>query len=140
MVSQVPQDIDLGAVLACMRRTIDKLELEFSQLAASFAKDDQWDLAGSNSPIDWIRFNCHMTSNAVADRISVGERVAEMPESTQALMENEIGFARLTVMARTAKALGEGFSETALLEQARENSPGKFHFRCLHYRHVVNAL
>ena len=52
---------------------------------------------------------------------------------------HEIGFAHLTVMARTAKAVAEAFDERQLLDFARENSPGKLHYHCLHYRHAVNA-
>src|SRR5438067_2620802 len=51
----------------------------------------------------------------------------------------EIGFAHLAVMARTAEAVGKGFDESKLLPLARENSPGKFHYKCLHYRHSVDA-
>ena len=42
-------------------------------------------------------------------------------------------------MARTANAVGVAFDERSLLELARENSPGKFHYTCLHYRHAVSA-
>src|SRR2546423_4465001 len=52
--------------------------------------------------------------------------------------QGEIGFAHLTVMTRTANAVGEGFDETKLLQLARENSPGKFHYKCMHYRHSVD--
>src|SRR6059058_1348632 len=51
----------------------------------------------------------------------------------------EIGFAHLAVMARTAEAVGKGFDESKLLPLAREHSPGKFHYKCLHYRHSVDA-
>src|SRR5437764_15115999 len=48
-------------------------------------------------------------------------------------------FAHLAVMARTADAVGKGFEEAKLLPLAREHSPGKFHYKCLHYRHSVDA-
>jgi hypothetical protein len=50
----------------------------------------------------------------------------------------DIGFAHLTVMTRTANAVGEAFDEKRLLQLAEENSPGKFHYQCLHYRHAVD--
>jgi hypothetical protein len=80
-----------------------------------------------------------MTSNAVADRIAVGEQSRWMPESTQAMKHDHIGFAHLTVMARTAAAVGDAFDERRLLDMAQEMSPGKFHYQCLHYRHAVDA-
>ena len=51
----------------------------------------------------------------------------------------EIGFAHVSVMARTAEAVGEAFDEGTLLQLAKLNSPGKFHYKCLHYRHSVDA-
>jgi hypothetical protein len=122
-----------------LRREIDRLELMFSQLAAAYRRTEHWDDEGSYNAIDWIRFNCRMTSNAAADRIAVGERVGDLQASRQAMEEGEIGFAHLTVMARTAGAVGGAFDETKLLKLARESSPGKFHYKCMHYRHSVNA-
>ena len=76
--------------------------------------------------------------HAAADRINVGKHLAQMPESVQALRQGEIGYAHLKVMARTAEAVGQAFDEQALLPLARQHSPGKFHFKCLHYRHAVD--
>jgi len=42
-------------------------------------------------------------------------------------------------MARTADAVGNAFDESRLLPIAKENSPGKFHYQCLHYRHSIDA-
>src|SRR5437867_10180246 len=132
-------DAELASRLLELRQYIDQLELECSQLAAEFNESKHWERQGSNSAIDWMRFHCHMTSNAAADRVAVGERAAEMPESVQAMRAGDIGFAHLTVMARTANAVGEAFNEEQLLQLARDNSPGKFHYKCLHYRHSVNS-
>ncbi len=42
-------------------------------------------------------------------------------------------------MAQTAEAVGEQFDERKLLPLAVEHTPGKFYFKCLHYRHSVDA-
>src|SRR5207302_1066597 len=81
---------------------IDRLELRFSQAAATFAKTTFWDDEGSNSALDWIRFNCRMTSNAAADRLTVGDRLANLGRSAQTMESGEIGFAHLAVAVRTA--------------------------------------
>src|SRR5260370_36484783 len=78
-----------------------------------------------------------MTSNAAADRIAVGKRADDLVESVQSMKHGDIGFAHLTVMTRTANAVGEAFDEKRLLRLAEENSPGKFHYQCLHYRHAA---
>src|SRR5437870_1074203 len=139
MLDMVQTGEEIGYELITIRRVIDQLELKFSKLAAEFVQTDFWEEQGSASPYDWVRFNCHMTSNAAGDRVAVGECVSRMPESSQAMDDGEIGFAHLAVMARTADAVGKAFDETKLLKLARENSPGKFHYKCLHYRHSVDA-
>ena len=125
--------------MIALRQQIDQLELRFSQLAAAYRKTDHWDEEGSYSAVDWIRFNCRMTSNAAGDRIAVGERLAGLGASTRAMHEGEIGFAHVAVMARTAAAVGDAFDELKLLQLARGSSPGKFHYQCMHYRHSVDA-
>jgi hypothetical protein len=122
-----------------LRYFIDRLEIEFSELAASFKQSKYWDYEGFNSADDWMRFNCHMTSTAAADRINVGDRLHEMKETSTAMDSGEVGFAHVTVMARTAATVGKAFDESQLLPLAKENSPGKFHYKCLHYRHSIDA-
>src|SRR5450756_2135577 len=79
-----------------------------------------------------------MTAGAAANAVAVGESLEWIPESHQAVVDGEIGFAHLTVMARTAEALGERFDEKVLVEKAKENSPGKFFYICHHARHAAD--
>jgi len=116
----------------------DLRDLYIARLAAEFATREKYDDEGFISPIDWIRFNCHVTSGAAANSIAVGEAMHRLPETTQAVAAGEIGFAHMTVMARTAEALEDRFDETVLVEKARGNSPGKFHYICTHYRHAAD--
>ena len=78
-----------------------------------------------------------MTSTAAADRLAVGKQLDQMAQSQQAVNEGAIGFAHLTVMARTANAVGAAFDEGKLLQLARESTPGRFHYKSMHYRHSV---
>src|SRR3984893_4853536 len=127
---------DLRERLIRKRHVIDLMELSFAQEAAEFAATDAYEEDGFVSPIDWIRINCHMTSNAAADRVAVGQH-AELEQTVEAMAYGQVGFAHLTVMARTANAV-RSLDEAALLEKARENSPGKFHHICRHYRHAAD--
>ena len=120
------------------RRVIDLQEVAFAREAAEFAASDAWDEDGSVSAGDWMRFNCHMTAGAAANAIAVGESLERLPESHQAVVDGEIGFAHLAVMARTAEALGERFDEKVLIEKAKESSPGKFFYICHHARHAAD--
>jgi len=121
------------------RTAIDLMELSFAEDAAAFAATDAYDELGFVSPIDWIRFNCHMTSGAAAASVAVGTTMDRLPRSVEAVSQGEIGLAHVTVMARTAEALKDRFDERPLIEYAREHTPGKFHFYCQHARHAADA-
>lgn len=131
-----------AARLIHSRRAIDLLELKFSEDSASFASTDEYDVQGAVSPIQWIRSNCRMGGGAAADRVAVGEQLNTLPESSQALVEGEIGFAHLALIARTATAIAmaEGpakpFEEDRLLARAREYGVGRFRDFCEHARHA----
>jgi uncharacterized protein DUF222/HNH endonuclease len=136
--SPSPNDL-LRDRLIQRRRVIDLQEIAFAREAAEFAASDAWDEDGSVSAIDWLRFNCHMNAGAAANTIAVGEMLEKLPESHQAVVDGEIGFAHLATMARTAEALGDRFDERRLVEKAKENSPGKFFYICHHARHAADA-
>jgi len=62
---------------------IDMQLMFLARDAAEFAASDAWEEDGSASAIDWMRFNCHMTSNTAGDLIAVGKNLQRMPESDQ---------------------------------------------------------
>src|ERR1700693_3689642 len=136
-IGQLPDDeLAETYIRACRRR--DEEDLFIARLAAEFAKRDKYDYDGFVSPIDWMRFNGHVTSGTAANSVAVGESMQRMPQSIKAMHGGVMGFAHLTVMARTAEALGDKFDESALIKKARESSPGKFHYICTHYRHAAD--
>src|ERR1700694_2388079 len=123
-------------IRAC--RVADQHALFVARLAAEFAKRNKYNDDGFVSAIDWMRFNGHVTSGAASNSVAVGEAMHRMPESIESMAEGQIGYAHVTVMARTAEALGERFDESVLIKKARESSPGKFHYICTHYRHAAD--
>jgi hypothetical protein len=119
-------------------RVRDQHNLFLARVAAEMVKRNKYDDDGFVSAIDWIRFNGHMTAGAAANSVAVGESLHRMPDSVEAMAEGEIGYAHLTVMARTAEDLGDGFDERVLINKAKQNSPGKFHYICTHFRHAAD--
>ena len=135
---------ELAADMADLRRGMDRVELKFSEMAAAFAATDEYELQGAVSPIQWIRLNCHMGGGAVADRVAVGEQMAQLSEATEAVAEGAIGFPHLAMIARTATALAESgtskpFDERHLVAKARDFSVGQFRNFCHHMRHAADA-
>jgi hypothetical protein len=139
MVELVPKGEVLAQELITMRRAIDQLEVRYSRLAAEFAQSEWWDYEGFNSAYDWLRLNCHMTSNSAWTALAVGAREADLDQSLDAMDSGEIGYAHVGVMARTAQRVGKSFDETKLLPLARKHSPGKFHYKVQHYLHSLDA-
>ncbi|HVD48060.1 MAG TPA: DUF222 domain-containing protein [Candidatus Limnocylindria bacterium] len=119
------------------------MQLLFARKAAEFASTDDYQEDGAATSIDWIRINCHMTGPVAADFVSVGEHLAELPASVDALAQGDLGFGHLAVMSRTANVLANSptarvFDERQFLKQALENTVGKFHHICRHARHAAD--
>ena len=147
VVEDLPDD-DLTGRLERRQYVIDRLKLEFSKdaarLAAEFATDDS---AGNrlDAPTagEWIRHNCKTTSSVAYDSINVGEQLHRLPQCADAVADGEIGFAHLSVIARTAKALDAlatepAFTEDDLLQHARESSAGRLWHYCMRLRHALD--
>src|SRR4030088_182278 len=113
---------EIGEELKRVVHERDLLDLQAAALAAEFARTNEYDLQGYATAIDWMRFNCHLTSTAAAALIAVGKNLHRLPETVQAVAKDEIGFAHVKAMARTANAVGTKFDEALLLEKAQDNS------------------
>lgn len=135
---------DAAGRLIRTRWAIDYLEVGFSRDAAAvaeseaFANDDP-----TENPIDWMRHACRVQYGVAQDRLTVGQHLPELDQSAQAVADGEIGFAHLSVMARTRAKLGgpQGsvkFPEADLLEQAKQYTPGRFWHYCRRLLHALN--
>jgi len=129
---------DLGERLIGLRNSIDLLELEFSRIAGDFAQTEEYDEQGFDSPISWLKQNCHMTGGAAADRVCIGEQHEHLVESLAALAEGQIGFAHFALLARTSAAVGGRLDEAKLLRQAAKLSVARFRNACMHARHAAD--
>ena len=129
---------EIALELIRRRQEINQKELEFSCLAAQFAQTDEYDWQGADSPISWIKANCHMSGAAAADRICVGEQVQRLGQSAKAMAAGEIGFAHFALIAHASAAVGDRLDEAQLLRQARKHSIARFREDCYHARHVAD--
>src|ERR1017187_501827 len=144
------------------RRLIDRMELEFSGMVTELAAGGEVEWQGHHSPTDWVKEECHLTGTAAWNALVVGEQAARMPESTGALARGEIGYAHLTLMARTADWIaglpGAGtqlsvdqsdladpsasralaFNEHSLLRKALRHSVAELRRDCAHLRHAAD--
>ena len=94
---------EIGGELKRVVHERDLLDLQAAALAAQFAATKEYDVQGYTTAIDWMRFNCQLTSTAAADLIAVGKNLHRLPESVQAVGNGEIGFAHVKAMATRRK-------------------------------------
>jgi Domain of unknown function (DUF222)/HNH endonuclease len=128
----------IAAELIRRRQKIDQDELKFSYLAAKFAATDEYDWQGFESPIAWLKANCHMSGGAASARICAGQQVEHLGQSSKAMADGEIGFAHFALIARVSAAVGERLDEAKLLGQARKQTIARFHDSCYHARHAAD--
>jgi hypothetical protein len=129
---------DLGQRLTQLAFAADVINLEFAKVAAAFAETDEYDEQGFDSPISWIKANCHLPGGAAADRVCVGEQLDNLGASRMALGLGEIGFAHFALIARTAAKVGERLDEAKLVRHARKETVAKFRNTCLHAEHAAD--
>ena len=132
-----------GERLIADAKVLSLMQLLFAKRAAEFAATNEYQDDGAATSIDWIRIHCHMTGPQAANYVAVGEHLDELPQSVVAMTEGGIGFGHVVAMARTTDALaasptGQLLNEERLLEKARENTVGKFHYICRHLRHAAD--
>jgi len=135
---------DYAGRMVRRRQAIDHMELGFAGDAAAFAADEQFVNDDSTSPIEWMRHDCKMSFGTAVDRLTVGEQLLRLPKSADALAAGEIGFAHMSVMARTLSVLAKEtpdarLDEAELLEKAKTSTPGRLWHYCIRLRHALNA-
>jgi Domain of unknown function (DUF222)/HNH endonuclease len=144
-IADLPCD-DITGKLKRLGYVSDRVKLEFSKaaarLATQFANEDVGDMLDAPTAGEWIRHNCKTTRSVAYDSINVGEQLPRLPQCELAMVEGEIGYAHLSVIARTASALSEkapdAFNEADLLATARDSSPGRLWHYCMRLRHALD--
>jgi hypothetical protein len=146
VVEELPED-DVTGTLQRLQYGIDRLKLVVStyatRLATQFANEDAGELLDAPTAGEWIRHNCKTSRSIAYDSINVGEQLPRIPKCAAALVAGEIGFAHLSVIARTASALTKSTAESAfvedgLLERAKESSAGRLWHYCMRLRHALD--
>jgi len=146
IVADLPHD-DLAGRLKRRQYVMDRLKLEFSKdaarLATEFATDGAGDRMDASTAGEWIRHNCKTTRSVAYDCINVGEQLFRLQKCADAVHTGAIGFAHLSVIARTASALAESapesaFPEDELLRRAKDSSAGRLWHYCMRLRHALD--
>lgn len=123
-----------------LSRLRDRVSLEIAEHTVELDKTQACVDWGSVSTVDWIRHEAKMTSTAAADCLHIGEQLANLPETCEAVWDGRIGFAHAAIIARHAQITTESdtanpFDELPYLRAAEAMSPSKLWYHAMHQWH-----
>ncbi|MGI8610494.1 MAG: hypothetical protein ACR2MY_14930 [Candidatus Dormibacteria bacterium] len=108
---------EIGQQMELLAHLRDRLDLEFSELGGVFAATGEAEAQGSNGPVEWVRHHCKLSSTRASELMVVGDHVAQMPETCDALTDGLVGFGHLVHIARNARFCAN--SPTANFDESR---------------------
>src|SRR5438067_12560595 len=85
---------------------IDRLQGKLCRVVDAAKKRGDHLLAGQ-SACSWVAAQCQMSKTAAADRLCVGEQLANLPEIAQALGSGQIGYQAAAVICHLSEQVGE---------------------------------
>src|SRR3981081_2685878 len=124
-----------------LRAGMEGLESEFSAMARRAKERGDHFLSGTATAATWISRTCNMSVTAAADRLRVGEQLAELPKLAAALSTGEIGYQSASLLCHLRDWLGDKrdlFDEDEMLGHARDFSVFELRKLCNAAKHAAD--
>ncbi|HEV2953122.1 MAG TPA: DUF222 domain-containing protein [Candidatus Dormibacteraeota bacterium] len=131
----------LGEELIELRRAQDRLEAVFAHALRRFDKSQAYASDGAYSPVAWLRWRCHLSSNSAAERVGMARVLGDLPQTDAALSDGSIGYQHAAHITRTAGQIGVEAvreAEPILLPAAHKLDPKQFSLVTRHLRHCAD--
>ena len=131
----------LGEDLVSLRRSIDRLEAEFTRRLRRFDAGGGPQAEAAVTPVAWLRNACNMTGAAARDRVEIGRTIGDLPAVELAFRAGAIGVGHAAVIARSVEEVGlEAVrdSEATLVEAAMAMDAGRLRIVTRHLRYCVD--
>ena len=109
-------DTALAEDMVELRRTMDRLEFQFSRRLRLFSKRRGYITLGFVSLIAWLRRACRLMPGAAMQHSEVARNLPSLPQTSAALASGEIGFHHAAVIARSVTEVG---AEAIVEEESR---------------------
>jgi hypothetical protein len=109
-------DTALAEDMVELRRTMDRLEFQFSRRLRLFSKRHGYATLGFVSLISWLRRACRLMPGAAMQHSEVARNLASLPQTSSALASGDIGFHHAAVIARSVSEVG---AEAVVGEESR---------------------
>src|SRR6267142_5339490 len=99
-------DTALAEDMVELRRSMDRLEFQFSRRLRLFSKRRGYVTLGFVSPISWLRRACRLMPGVAMQHSEVARNLPSLPQTSTALASGEIGFHHAAVIARSVSEVG----------------------------------
>ena len=109
-------DTILAEDMVELRRTMDRLEFQFSRRLRLFSKRRGYATLGFVSLISWLRRACRLMPGAAMQHSEVARNLPSLPHTSTALASGDIGFHHAAVIARSVTEVG---AEAVAAEESR---------------------
>jgi Domain of unknown function (DUF222) len=109
-------DTALAEDMVELRRTMDRLEFQFSRRLHLFSKRRGYATLGFVSLISWLRRACRLMPGAAMQHSEVARNLPSLPHTSSALAVGDIGFHHAAVIARSVTEVG---AEAVVAEESR---------------------
>jgi hypothetical protein len=121
-------DTILAEDMVELRRTMDRLEFQFSRRLRLFSKRRGYATLGFVSLISWLRRACRLMPGAAMQHSEVARNLPSLPHTSTALASGDIGFHHAAVIARSVTELGADAvaAEESRLVRAAHNLDPKY--------------
>ena len=85
---------------------VDRLQAKLCRVVAAATRRGDHLLAGK-SACSWVAAECQMSKTSAADRLCVGQQLAQLPRVAEALSSGEIGYQATSVICHLSDQVGE---------------------------------
>jgi hypothetical protein len=109
-------DSALAEDMVNLRRTVDRLEFQFSRRLGLFSKRRGYVALGFVSLISWLRRACRLMPGAAMQHSEMARNLPSLPKTSTALAAGDIGFHHAAVIARSVSEVG---AEAVVEEESR---------------------
>jgi hypothetical protein len=121
-------DAALADGMVDLRRTMDRLEFQFSRRLRLFSKRQGYVTLGFVSLISWLRRACRLMPGAAMQQSELARNLPSLPQTSTALASGDIGFHHAAVIARSVTEVGADavVGEESRLVKAAHNLDPKY--------------
>lgn len=134
-------DADLAEGMVDLRRTMDRLEFQFSRRLRLFSRRQGYVTLGFVSLISWLRRACRLMPGAAMQQTEMARNLPSLPQTSTALASGDIGFHHAAVIARSVTEVGPDAvveEESRLIKAAHNLDPKYLSYLTRRLRYSVD--